>query len=79
MTAFYADTGISGPSPSVVAETVLDIVSGKITAFRTLSGPDAAPFVALRRGMTDEAWIALSDTLDDAVFFERFGAAMAGG
>ena len=79
MTAFYADTGISGPSPSVVAETVLDIVSGKITAFRTLSGPDAAPFVALRRSMTDEAWIALSDTLDDAVFFERFGAALAGG
>ena len=78
MTAFYAETGASGPAPSVVAETVLDIVSGKITAFRTLSGPDGASFVAMRGSMTDEAWIAISDTLDDAVFFERFGAAVAG-
>lgn len=79
MATFYADTGVSGPAPSVVAETVLDIVSGKITAFRTLSGPDAAPFIGMRSRKTDEEWIAMSDTLDDGLFFERFGAAMAGG
>ncbi|WP_310497666.1 SDR family NAD(P)-dependent oxidoreductase [Sandarakinorhabdus sp.] len=79
MLAFYADTGNSGPSPSVVAETVLDIVSGRITAFRTPTGPGAAAFLALRGSMTDEAWITMSDTLDDGVFFERFGAAMAAG
>ena len=76
---FFADAGVSGPAPSVVAETVGDIVSGRITAFRTLSGPGAAEFLKLRSSMSDEAWIAMSDTLDDAVFFERFGAAMASG
>ncbi len=75
MLAFFADTGVSGPPPSVVAQTVGDIVNGRITAFRTLCGPDAASFLALRNSMTDEAWIAMSDTLDDGVFFERFGAA----
>lgn len=75
MVAFYADTGVSGPPPSVVAETVGNIVNGRITAFRTLCGPDATSFLALRNSMTDEAWIAMSDTLDDGVFFERFGAA----
>lgn len=79
MLAFYADTGASGSPPSIVAETVLDIVTGRITAFRTLTGPDAAPFLALRNSMTDEAWIAMSDTLDDGAFFQRFGAAMAAG
>ncbi len=79
MLAFFADTGVSGPPPSVVAETVGDIVSGRITAFRTLCGPDAASFLALRNSMTDESWIAMSDTLDDGVFFERFGAASSAG
>lgn len=78
MLSFYADTGVSGTPATVVADTVLAIVSGQITAFRTLSGPDAAPFLALRGSMTDEAWIALSDTLDDGVFFQRFGAATGG-
>lgn len=78
MTAFYADTGTSGPPPTVVADTVLAIVSGELTAFRTLTGPDAAPLMALRKSMTDEAWIALSDTLDDGKYFGRFGAAMGG-
>ena len=75
MLAFFANTGVSGPPPSVVAETVGEIVSGRITTFRTLCGPDAASFLALRNSMTDEAWIGMSDTLDDGVFFERFGAA----
>ena len=78
MLAFFADTGVSGPPPSVVAETVGDIVNGRITAFRTLCGPTAATFLALRDSLTDEAWIAMSDTLDDGVFFERFGAASSG-
>jgi NAD(P)-dependent dehydrogenase (short-subunit alcohol dehydrogenase family) len=79
MLGFYADTGVSGTPPAVVADAVLDIVNGRTSAFRTLAGPDAAPFLALRNGMTDEAWIALSDTLDDGVFFQRFGAAASRG
>jgi NAD(P)-dependent dehydrogenase (short-subunit alcohol dehydrogenase family) len=79
MLGFYADAGVSGTAPTVVADTVLDIVSGRITAFRTLAGKDSAPFLALRNSMTDEAWIALSDTLDDGVLLQSFGAAGPGG
>ena len=79
MLGFYAATPTSGPPPTVVADTVLDIVEGRTTAFRTPCGPDAAPFLGLRASLTDEAWIGLSDTLDDAVFFERFTAATGGG
>ena len=79
MLAFYAATPVSGTPPTVVADTVLDIVEGRTTAFRTPCGPDAEPFLGLRAGLTDEAWIGLSDTLDDAVFFERFTAASRGG
>jgi NAD(P)-dependent dehydrogenase (short-subunit alcohol dehydrogenase family) len=72
MRAFYNAAPTTGPSPVVVAETIRDIIAGKITAFRTPSGPDAMPFLQLRGGMTDEAWIGMSDTLDDEVFFDRF-------
>jgi NAD(P)-dependent dehydrogenase (short-subunit alcohol dehydrogenase family) len=74
MRAFYAPTAVSGPPPSIVADAILDIVEGKITGFRTPSGPDARPFLDLRASQTDEQWIALSDTLDDDVYFDRFQA-----
>jgi NAD(P)-dependent dehydrogenase (short-subunit alcohol dehydrogenase family) len=74
MRAFYAPTAVSGPPPSIVADAILDIIDGKITAFRTPSGPDAQPFLDLRASQTDEQWIALSDTLDDDVYFDRFQA-----
>ena len=77
MVALNADAA-KGTPPSVVADTVLDIVSGRTTSFRTLCGQDAHMFIGLRGRMTDEAWIAMSDTLDDGLFFERFGAAVAG-
>jgi NAD(P)-dependent dehydrogenase (short-subunit alcohol dehydrogenase family) len=74
MRAFYGATGTSGPPPTVVADAIKDIIDGKITAFRTPSGPDALPFLGLRAGQTDEQWIGLSDTLDDDVYFDRFQA-----
>ena len=74
MRAFYAATPTSGPGPTVVAEAIRDIIDGKITAFRTPCGPDALPFLGLRSGMSDEAWIAMSDSLDDNDYFDRFQA-----
>jgi NAD(P)-dependent dehydrogenase (short-subunit alcohol dehydrogenase family) len=74
MRAFYAPTAVSGPPPSIVADAILDIAEGRITGFRTPSGPDAQPFLDLRASQTDEQWIALSDTLDDDVYFDRFQA-----
>lgn len=77
MVAMNADAS-NGTPPSVVAGTVADIVSGRITAFRTLCGDDAKAFASMRGGMSDEAWIAMSDTMDDGVFFGRMTAAMQG-
>lgn len=78
MVALNADAE-KGTPPSVVADAVLDIVSGRTKSFRTLCGQDAHMFIGLRSRMTDEAWIAMSDTLDDGVFFERFSAASGAG
>jgi NAD(P)-dependent dehydrogenase (short-subunit alcohol dehydrogenase family) len=77
MVAMNADASQASP-PAVVAGTVLDIVEGRLTAFRTLCGGDAAGFVTMRSRMSDEAWIAMSDTLDDTVFFGRMMAEMQG-
>ncbi|WP_439546012.1 SDR family NAD(P)-dependent oxidoreductase [Sandarakinorhabdus sp.] len=77
MAALNADAK-NATSPAVVAGAVLDIVSGRNTAFRTRCGQDADMFLAMRRGMSDEAWIAMSDTLDDELFFGRMTAAMQG-
>ena len=77
MGAMFADAG-NGTPPAVVAGTVLDIVNGRNTAFRTRCGEDAEVFSAMRARMSDEAWIAMSDTMDDDVFFERMTAAMQG-
>jgi len=62
----------------VVVDAVMDIVSGKTIAFRMSCGPDVAGFFKLRGSLTDEAWIGLSDTLDDGLFFERLAAASGG-
>lgn len=55
------------------------VTLGRTTSFRTLCGQDAHMFMRLRSRMTDEAWIAMSDTLDDGQFFERFVAATSAG
>lgn len=77
MAAMFADAK-NGTSSAVVAGAVLDIVSGRNTRFRTRCGEDADVFFAMRARMSDEAWIAMSDTLDDGVFFGRMTAAMQG-
>ena len=77
MVAMNADAA-NGTPPAMVANAVLDIVSGRNTAFRTLCGEDAQMFVGMRARMSDEAWIGMSDTLDDGVFFARMTAAMQG-
>lgn len=77
MVAMNADAS-KGTPPSVVANAVLDIVEGRNTAFRTLCGDDSQMFIGMRTRMSDKDWIAMSDTLDDGVFFERMTAAAQG-
>jgi NAD(P)-dependent dehydrogenase (short-subunit alcohol dehydrogenase family) len=77
MVAMNADAA-QGTPPAVVANAVLDIVSGRNTAFRTLCGDDSQMFIGMRTRMSDDAWIAMSDTMDDAEFFARMTAAAQG-
>ncbi|MBU6166296.1 MAG: SDR family NAD(P)-dependent oxidoreductase [Alphaproteobacteria bacterium] len=77
MAAMFADAG-NGTSTAVEADTVLAIVGGRNTQFRTRCGADAEIFLAMRSRLGDDGWIKLSDTLDDGEFFERMTAAMQG-
>ncbi len=70
MLTFFRDAA-SGPPPTVVAQTIADIVSGKSTRFRNPSGPDAEGLLGWRAGYSDEDWIALGAILDNAEYFQR--------
>jgi NAD(P)-dependent dehydrogenase (short-subunit alcohol dehydrogenase family) len=77
MVAMNADAA-KGTPPAVVANAVLEIVSGRNTKFRTLCGDDSQMFIGMRTRMSDDAWIAMSNTMDDAEFFARMTAAAQG-
>jgi hypothetical protein len=74
MRAFYAPTAVAGPTPTVVAETIREVIEGRSAKFRNPSGPDAVPFLELRKGLSDEDWIGMVAAIDDESFFARFQA-----
>lgn len=51
--------------PSVVAEVIKDIVSGKSTAMRNPAGPDAAGLLQWRASTSDEDWVSSGALTDD--------------
>jgi NAD(P)-dependent dehydrogenase (short-subunit alcohol dehydrogenase family) len=59
-------------SPYVVGETIREIVDGGSRQLRYLVGPDAAPLMAKRASITDEAWIDDQGNRDDAQWAARF-------
>ena len=62
--SFFAAALDFHTAPSVVAEVINDIVSGKSTALRNPAGPDAAGLLHMRATMPDEDWVnhvAVSD------------------
>ena len=59
--------------PSVVAEKVLQIVDSDTWQLRHPVGPDAAPFLAWRKAMSDEEWVDWG-ALDDDRWYERLKA-----
>jgi hypothetical protein len=59
--------------PSLVADKILEIALGDTAQLRHPVGPDAAPFLAWRRAMSDEAWVALG-ALDDHAWYARIEA-----
>jgi len=54
-------------SPFVVGETIRDIVDGKTTKLRSLSGPDAEAWLHSRTSRSDEEWIDLG-VMSDAEY-----------
>ncbi|HEX6433076.1 MAG TPA: hypothetical protein VFZ87_02495, partial [Gemmatimonadales bacterium] len=56
--------------PSLVAEKVLDIAQSGTWQLRHPVGPDSAPFIEYRKGMSDEDWVDWG-ALDDDAWYER--------
>jgi hypothetical protein len=50
---------------SAVGEQIRQIIEGESWQLRYPVGPDAAPFLAWRASMTDEAWIELNAADDE--------------
>jgi NAD(P)-dependent dehydrogenase (short-subunit alcohol dehydrogenase family) len=57
-------------SPSLVAQKILEIIESGTLQLRHPVGPDAAPFLAWRRSMTDEEWVDLH-AADDETWYGR--------
>lgn len=71
--AWYAAALSTSPSPSVVADKVLEIVESGSWRLRHPAGPDAEQFLAWRNSMTDEQWIDWN-ALDDDAWYARVKA-----
>ena len=54
--ALFTETLKSPASPSMVADKILEVATGDDWTLRHPVGPDAAPFLEWREGMTDEEW-----------------------
>jgi NAD(P)-dependent dehydrogenase (short-subunit alcohol dehydrogenase family) len=52
-----ASVALTQAHPIVVAEKILDIITGKSTTFSNVVGPDAEPLLAYRFSMNEEQWI----------------------
>lgn len=58
--------------PSLVAKKILEVAGTGTWQLRHPVGPDAAPMMAWRKTMTDEAWVDVN-AADDATFFASLG------
>jgi NAD(P)-dependent dehydrogenase (short-subunit alcohol dehydrogenase family) len=56
--------------PSLVAQKILEVAQSGSWQLRHPVGPDAAPFLQWRRGMTDEEWVALNGS-DDETWYQQ--------
>lgn len=63
--------------PSLVAVKILEVADSGTWQLRHPVGPDAAPLINLRKGMTDEDWVDFH-AADDATFFARLAKETAG-
>ena len=64
-----ASVALTHAHPIVVAEKILDIITGKSSTFSNVVGPDAEPLLAFRFSMNDEQWIE-NGKMDTETFAE---------
>lgn len=64
-----ASVALTNAHPIVVAEKILEIVTGKSTIFSNVVGPDAEPLLVFRFSMNDEQWIE-NGKMDTETFAE---------
>jgi NAD(P)-dependent dehydrogenase (short-subunit alcohol dehydrogenase family) len=58
-------------SPAVVGEQIRHIIEGESWQLRYPVGPDAAPFLDWRAGLSDEAWVDYHATRDDEAWYQH--------
>jgi NAD(P)-dependent dehydrogenase (short-subunit alcohol dehydrogenase family) len=72
--AFFQASLKNPVSPYVVGEVIRAVVEDQDAKLRHPAGPDAAPLIASRAGVTDEEWIA-SQAVSDQEWAERLSKA----
>lgn len=65
----HASVALTHAHPIVVAEKILDIITGESSTFSNVVGPDAEPLLAYRFSMNDEQWIE-NGKMDTETFAE---------
>ncbi len=65
MAALFRSSLEHATPPTLVADSIVEIVAGDSWQLRHLVGPDAAPFIAWRQAMSDEAWVDWGALDDD--------------
>jgi NAD(P)-dependent dehydrogenase (short-subunit alcohol dehydrogenase family) len=73
MAALYINSLKTATPPSLVAEKILEVAVSGTWQLRHPVGSDAAPFLAWRKAMSDEEWVAWG-ALDDDAWYARVNA-----
>src|SRR5579863_111447 len=65
--AYLFAASLKNPAPpSLVAQKILEVAESGTWQLRHPVGPDAVPFLQWRAGMTDEEWVELNASYDEA-------------
>jgi len=73
MAALFVASLENPAPPSLVADRILEVAVSGTLQFRHVVGPDAAPFLAWRQAMSDEAWVDFG-ALSDEAWYDRVKA-----
>jgi hypothetical protein len=69
--ALFAASPKQPVPPAVVGEQIRHIIESDSWQLRYPVGPDAAPFLEWRAGLSDEAWVDYHATRDDEAWYQR--------